>query len=382
MCIFSNPEISQHMLKKILLAVVPVVLLLVFLIVVYDEPLVIERVDQDEYTLSLYSDQEYGGNSVCKFSDDKQVGRLKYTYRLGDKLKFPFAGLMLFEKDSSFIDVSKYDHCRIVVKAEKGRHIPFYLFTHIDGFSDWPNIFSFYHLYYLLDLDEGWNEVDLDFKNGTPPDWWYNFHGNQSGDLPDPDFSQVVCLNFANCNILSVDDPDTVYVSQIEFYSDLTWFYVMSFVLLAVYYSSWTVLVVLRKKKSKASEIEAKPITPVFTYEKVDVESKADKDKLAVIDYINSNFSKAELSIFDVQKATGVSDRTISLLLKQESGLGFKQFLNKLRITEAKRLLKETDLQISEIAFKIGYGNVSHFNRVFKQETEDSPSNYRKSNSG
>lgn len=44
-------------------------------------------------------------------------------------------------------------------------------------------------------------------------------------------------------------------------------------------------------------------------------------------------------------------------------------YLNKLRLTEAARLLAEKDTaSVSEIAYSVGYGSVSYFNKLFKEE--------------
>ena len=47
-------------------------------------------------------------------------------------------------------------------------------------------------------------------------------------------------------------------------------------------------------------------------------------------------------------------------------------------MTYHKRLLRETDRQVMDIAYKVGYGNISHFNRVFKEAENCSPNEYRK----
>jgi AraC-like DNA-binding protein len=87
------------------------------------------------------------------------------------------------------------------------------------------------------------------------------------------------------------------------------------------------------------------------------------------------------LSILDIQNETGISEAKISAIIKNKSGITFKQFLNKLRLTESKRLLLETDLQVSEVAYKVGYNNVSHFNRIFKEVENCTPNDFRKSTS-
>jgi AraC-like DNA-binding protein len=101
-----------------------------------------------------------------------------------------------------------------------------------------------------------------------------------------------------------------------------------------------------------------------------------DVSATTLFDYLTQFYTK-ELSILLVEKETGISERQISTIIKQRTGLSFNQFLNQLRITEARRLLIETKLNVSEIAYKVGYGNVSHFNRVFKSAVGYSPNEFR-----
>ena len=68
----------------------------------------------------------------------------------------------------------------------------------------------------------------------------------------------------------------------------------------------------------------------------------------------------------------------LSAILKEEVGSTFKGYLTDLRLSEATRALGETDLQVTEIAFRVGFGNVSHFNRVFKERFEITPVEFRK----
>ena len=58
----------------------------------------------------------------------------------------------------------------------------------------------------------------------------------------------------------------------------------------------------------------------------------------------------------------------------------FRQYLNRIKIHESKRLLLETDRQVTDIAFRVGYKNVTHYNRIFKEMEEVSPNQFRKAN--
>ncbi|GAB2492117.1 AraC family transcriptional regulator [Algoriphagus taiwanensis] len=55
----------------------------------------------------------------------------------------------------------------------------------------------------------------------------------------------------------------------------------------------------------------------------------------------------------------------------------FTQYLQQLRISEAQKLLQETDLGISEIAYKVGFENLSYFNRSFKSHTGMTPREFK-----
>ena len=46
--------------------------------------------------------------------------------------------------------------------------------------------------------------------------------------------------------------------------------------------------------------------------------------------------------------------------------MGYKEYIHQIKINEAKRLFKESKLNINEVATIVGFGNISTFNRVFK----------------
>jgi AraC-like DNA-binding protein len=58
-------------------------------------------------------------------------------------------------------------------------------------------------------------------------------------------------------------------------------------------------------------------------------------------------------------------------------GITAKQFQLDLKITEAKRLLIYSSLNASEIAYQIGFEDVSYFSRIFKKKTGLSPTNFK-----
>jgi AraC-like DNA-binding protein len=96
-----------------------------------------------------------------------------------------------------------------------------------------------------------------------------------------------------------------------------------------------------------------------------------------IMAYIGNNYSNPNLKLADVAEVTDVTENDVSELLREGTGKNFRQYLNFVRMNEAARLLKESDLQVSEIASAVGYNNIQHFNRVFKEFFEVSPKQYR-----
>ena len=60
-------------------------------------------------------------------------------------------------------------------------------------------------------------------------------------------------------------------------------------------------------------------------------------------------------------------------------GVGFSEYLTEVRIRQAKRLLITSDLRVSEVGERVGYQNMEYFSMLFKKNTGQTPSQYRRS---
>gem|GEM_PF-3175199 len=367
-------KMSLNKAKNIFLIALPLLVAFVLYLVLSEKPYVYLGNLGEELGVLGYSDADKDGDSEIAVEEMPSIHGAEYSYSLGERKEYPYAGLMIFNRDSSFVDLSKYNYCDIELKATLGQQIPFYIFTNIPDYSTWKNPSTFLNLQYFIDIDTCWTVATVPFKRMVVPGWWHTLY-NQNIDVDvERRFSETAILNFANCVKIPRSVKDTITVRSVVFYYDMSLFFAVLPIALLVYYS--VLFLVLKYLKAKTTTIKQ----PVFTYEKIETVNYADKEATAVFDFLESNFHIPELSVTDVQEATGVSERKIASVVKSHSELNFKQFLNSLRISETKRLLLETDLPISEIAFKTGYNNISHFNRVFKQAMGVSPGVYRKSN--
>ena len=96
-----------------------------------------------------------------------------------------------------------------------------------------------------------------------------------------------------------------------------------------------------------------------------------------VCDYINENFrhkiSLSELCFLFSTNKTSLCDN-----FKANKGETIISYINKLRIKEAKLLLRSGNYNLTQIADMVGFSSVHYFSRIFKQYEKQSPTNYIK----
>jgi AraC-like DNA-binding protein/ligand-binding sensor protein len=93
-------------------------------------------------------------------------------------------------------------------------------------------------------------------------------------------------------------------------------------------------------------------------------------------DYI-ANHQYEPIKLEEIARALNVSTFHFCRKFKEATGLTFVTYLSHLRIEQAKLLLYNKDLRISEIAYDVGFQSLTHFNRVFHKLVGHSPTEYR-----
>jgi AraC-like DNA-binding protein/ligand-binding sensor protein len=94
-------------------------------------------------------------------------------------------------------------------------------------------------------------------------------------------------------------------------------------------------------------------------------------------EYIVENQAE-DLSLGQVAKAVNTSTFHFCKMFKKVTGVNFTEYVSRVRVEKARNLLLNPNLRISEIAYEIGFQSLTHFNRVFKTITGQSPTDYRR----
>lgn len=113
-----------------------------------------------------------------------------------------------------------------------------------------------------------------------------------------------------------------------------------------------------RETLSPEEQRIAQKIESLFTLEKV---------------YQEPTYSRARLA-----QECATSEATLSRIINIHFGKTLPQMLNEYRVEDAKRLLRETDAPVKTVASEVGFNALPSFNRVFKDMTGVTPSEFRK----
>lgn len=92
--------------------------------------------------------------------------------------------------------------------------------------------------------------------------------------------------------------------------------------------------------------------------------------------YIDNNF-RGNIKMSDLTALIYKSESQTIRAFKKAYGVTPCNYMMNMRITIAQRMLKETNLSVKEIAFRVGFRDEHHFSHLFKRKTGTSPSEYR-----
>ena len=99
----------------------------------------------------------------------------------------------------------------------------------------------------------------------------------------------------------------------------------------------------------------------------------------AIEQYIRENYTR-QISLADMALHFHMNPVYFCQYFKKKKGITYVQFLNQVRMEEAKRLLQKGELSVEQIAGMVGIENSNYFGRLFKKMTGMTIGEYRKSN--
>lgn len=123
---------------------------------------------------------------------------------------------------------------------------------------------------------------------------------------------------------------------------------------------------------------EARTPFEEVTYREDDNDRHSDESIIQIQLWLHQHTADP-LVLADVAKRFGMSVRSFNRRFLAATGKTPLQYLQSLRMEQARELLKDSNLAISEIAFRVGYHDANNFTQLFRRHTSVTPQEYRKS---
>ena len=108
------------------------------------------------------------------------------------------------------------------------------------------------------------------------------------------------------------------------------------------------------------------------------IQVKGNNDALMdrVMNYMNEHLADPDLNVEKLTADVGISRAQLHRKLKEIAGVSAGEFIRNLRLEQAARLIEEGQINITQVAYSVGFSNQTHFSTVFKKHYGMSPSEY------
>lgn len=367
---------GKYWTKIAIMAAIPAVLVGIIYLSTLLTPTIDLLDDTKDFKIDRQIDAGDGGNSECRL--EKTAEGVDMIFTLRSSFAYPYVGMEIHKDDYSTFPIEDYV-VEAVIESDEDMRFSVRLQEEFNfgdkGIAHPTAVYSFL-------LKKGNNEFEIPVEEIKDiPEWWYASYPHWTTDIQKMKYEniKIIWLTADNSNEKDVEHRVKVKSLRLvpvackDFLSDV----------ITVMLAFWAILAIValylrRNNISEEEKEKGKEQQVVYVpYEKLDTEKDTINLKDEILTFIGKNYPNPELKLADIAKALSMAEDRTSEEIRIATGKSFKAYLNTIRIEESKRLLKNTAMHISEIAFSVGYNNVQHFNRVFKESVGVAPGTFR-----
>jgi AraC-like DNA-binding protein len=325
---------------------------------------------------NCFSDKEKFGDSESELKVVKD-SILEFNFELGEKDQYPYAGINLNVKNKQELDLSKYNRIAIEFTPYNLDHMSLFLNVEDKDVKNKAHLRATRRMLsdLFVDRDQGRQTSVVSFDDMESPNWWYEEMNQSKKEFGDPDWRRLTSMSITN----GINSEANIYhefkVHNIYFFRDYSFDIA---ILLIIQIVSFLITGFLFYVKSLQKLNENKTRHVEINYKPIELDKQTEDEKVDFLSYIHTEFSNPELSLTIIAEETKVDPKIISETIAEQFDCNLKTYINRIRITEAKRLLKESELNINEVAYLVGFNSPGHFNRVFKIVSGYTPSEFKK----
>jgi AraC-like DNA-binding protein len=322
--------------------------------------------------IHAYTDKGWKGNStIDNFQADSST--ITLVYALHEGARYPMVFLLIsLDVSGKACDLSRYDRVSIRIREATNKQILMYIKTFLQGVSLYEDKYAgtLRHNEYTLSLSPGKHEYETGLNEFVTSKWWLDANKFNPYIIPVEKYDNVksfdIQFNTAGSDY-KIGRQEKISIEKIYFERPLSLLSIIPAVVMCLYYPCFAVFA-FRARSRKARIPDQQPLG---------IANFRDKQLQRIKALLEAHYSDPDITTRMIYAETGIPPERVFRLLKESYHLTFKQIINAMRIKEAKRLLRESDLRVTEIAMKLGFGQHSYFNHLFKEQEGMTPSEFR-----
>jgi len=308
---------------------------------------------------------------------------VRFEYRIAPGFQAPFAAVELWFVDRSgkpaLVDLSRFTSLSFVTRCTSPQTMTMTIPSFDPRISVRDDVLTYRTQWTFFACDAKPGRIELDLTRLETPQWWYDLF---KIDLLQHRYvlDQVPKIAFGSSPGAPPGGVHQIDIGEITLNGrDLRWLVFLGIVELLAWagFGFWFFRAHARALTANV-RARLQNDLPLVEYQQLTIEPLRDRAKADILLYIASNYANPDLDIEMVAANTATSRGKINEVLKAAFGHTFAGYVNKLRLTEAARLLAQSQTAtVAEIAYSVGYANVSYFNKLFKEEYGCTPKAFR-----
>lgn len=333
------------------------------------------------WKLETITDVSRGGSSSVSITED--VYSLDYEYHLTEDIMFPYVIAVVAFADlknaENLVDLSRYSSAVFRIKCSEPNVLTFYVHNFDERVTN-PADFDTYRIASaLFSCHETWSDIEIDLRHLKVPEWWLK---RVNVDVADQNYrlDKVVAIAFDASRAGPLNTRVKVKIRGLTLHGR-DWRYLWAFAgLLLFFWGGYLRWLFKFYTSSLIEDVKSKlkKDRSLIAYQQLSIEPHKDERKSRVLRFMATEYANPDMNLELATLTLGINRTKIKKILKDELDLSFSGYLNKLRLAEAARLLsQQRDANVAEIAYSVGYNNVTYFNKLFKHEYGYTPGKFK-----
>jgi AraC-like DNA-binding protein len=317
-----------------------------------------------------FDDRGTGGSSVA--SVDTENGLVRFQWLLGTKASIPYVGFLWERSDRSIFSFVGWDSLALVWDADHGKAVRVTIQVDQPGLTVADRPLSRRYLQLEAAPPKVRGRSSWALSEFRTPAWWLRENHQPLAEAPEF-LNRVLALSIENGETNFPGTSDKVRISEVELVkadpSRLPSLLLLGGALV-LGAAAW------RTGRISPSGNDPNPPGAQVALSPMRLEIPPQRSEQVRI-VLESHYCDPDLSLATLAKELAMGEDLVSREIRRTFQDTFKGVLNRMRLQEARRLLAESDLGIAEIAYKVGYGSVSHFNRLAREAWGRTPTEER-----